>query len=92
MPTYLYEAVKEYVLILEGLDHSVKGRITRLIKDAGVEEYYWDISHHYRPSESAAGVYYPSKKTTNSFNEAESLLLGYMKVFTTIDVTPNELY
>ena len=92
MPIYLYEVVKENVLIVQGLNHSVKGRITRLIKDAGVEEYYWDISHNYRPSESAGGIYYPSKKTTNSFEEAEFLLLMYMRGFTTIDVTPNELY
>ena len=92
MVSYTYEVVKEYVLIVEGLDFSVKGRISRLIKDSGVDEYYWDISHHYRPSEKAAGVYSPSKKTTHSFNEAEFLLSGYMKGFTTIGVTPNELY
>ncbi|MBN1841505.1 MAG: hypothetical protein JW883_04375 [Deltaproteobacteria bacterium] len=92
MNTYLYEVVREYVLVVEGLEHSVKGRVSRLIKDAGVEEYSWDISHHYRPSEKAGGVYYPDKETTNSFDETEFLLFAYMTGFTTIDVTPNELY
>lgn len=92
MHIYLFEIVKEYVLRIEGLDHSVKGRVVKLIKDTGAEEYTWDISHNYRPSESAAAVYYPSEKTTNSFKETESLLLQYMNGFTKIDVTPNELY
>ncbi len=92
MHIYLYEVVTEYVLIVEGLDHSVKGRIIRLIKDGGAEEYSWDISHYYRPSESAATVYHPSKKTTNSFDETKFLLTQYMNGFTTIDVTPNEFY
>jgi len=88
----IYEVVKEYVLTVEGLEHSVKGRISRLRKDVGVEEYYWDISHHYRPSKEHAGVYYPSGKTTNSFEDAENHLLSYIHNFTTIDVTPNNLY
>ena len=92
MPTYLYEVVKEYVLIVEGLDHSVKGRIERVVKDSGTEEYYWAISHYYRGSESAGTPYSPSRRTTNSFDESRALLLMYMRGFTTIGVTPNERF
>jgi len=91
MTTYLYEVIKEYVLIVEDLNHSVRGRITKLIKKSEAEEFHWDISHNYSPSESA-GIYYPSKKTTSLFDETEFLLLEYMKGFTKIDVTPNQHY
>lgn len=84
--------VKEYLLNHDDLDFSVKGRITKTIRDDGVDEYYWSISHHYRPTESAVGVYYPSSVRTVTFEEAEELLRRYMSLFTAIDVAPNRSY
>jgi hypothetical protein len=86
------EIVGEYVLFVEGLSFSVKGRITKSTNQEGSEEFRWEISHHYRPSESAGGVYYPSVRESKSFDEVRQLLMAYMNCFTTIDVTPNEHY
>jgi hypothetical protein len=92
MSKYISEVIKEYVLEHDDLDFSVKGRITKTVRDDGANEYYWSISHHYRPSESAATVYYPSRIRTETFEEAEHLLHLYMSGFTAIDVTPNKHY
>lgn len=92
MSKHITEVVKEYVLMHDDLDFSVKGRVTKTIRDDGVDEYYWNISHHYRPTESAVGVYHPSRVRTETFEEAEQLLHHYMSNFTTIDVTPNKNY
>lgn len=43
--------------------------------------YYWDVSHHFKPS-PAAGYYYPSK-TASSISEAEMWLKSYINTFTT---------
>lgn len=74
------------------MDFSVKGRVTKTIRDDGADEYYWSISQHYRPTEDATGVYYPSRLRAETFEEAERLLLMYMSGFSAIDVTPNKSY
>ena len=86
------EIVKEYVLFEGELEFIVKGRVTRRVDGETDMPFTWDISHHYRPSESAATVYYPSARSAKTFKEAESLLFAYMQGFTNIDVTPNEYY
>jgi hypothetical protein len=92
MPNEIREIVKEYVMDVPDLEHTVKGRITMNPEVDGNLRYMWEISHHYRPSENAAGVYYPSKLHAPTAEEAESHLKGYMSCFTTLDVTPNEDY
>jgi hypothetical protein len=92
MSNRISEVVKEYVLDVDELNFSVKGRVTKTIRADGLDEFYWNISHHYRPSETAGGVYYPSRIRTDTLEEAERLLLLYMSGFTTIDVTPNMDY
>ncbi|MEW6609584.1 MAG: hypothetical protein AB1414_19425 [bacterium] len=88
MNNSISEVVKEYVLDVEGLYVTVKGRISKTENN----KFRWQISHYCKPSETAAGVYRPSNTTFNSFDEAERELKLYMNSFTTIDVTPNEYY
>lgn len=85
------EILKEYVFSVEGVEHPIYGRV---VQTDEVEHlpFRWDISHYYRPSESAATVYIPSRHHADSFEEAESLLLAYADAFTDIDVTPSNYY
>jgi len=92
MDKYIFEIVKEYVLKHDDLDFSVKGRIAKTVRDDEVDEYFWEISHHYRPTETAIGRYHPSRVKTGTFEEAENLLLMYMSGFTAIDVELNKNY
>jgi hypothetical protein len=85
------EIVREYVLFAEGLKFSVKGRIVKLMKQEGKEEFRWEISHLCAPSKDA-GVYSPSVRSSKSFDEVQQLLLAYMGGFTTIKVEANEHY
>ncbi|MFZ2524032.1 MAG: hypothetical protein WAW87_01820 [Candidatus Ferrigenium altingense] len=91
MDKYIFEIVKEYVLKHDNLDFSVKGRVTKTVRD-DVDEHYWEISHHYRPTVSSGGRYYPSHVKTKTFEDAENLLLMYMEGFTDIDVALNKSY
>ena len=61
MTVQTYEVVKQYVFWVGGLSHTVKGRISRNLDSMNAEPFMYEISHHYKPSESAAGVYFPSK-------------------------------
>lgn len=88
----ILEIVKEYLLQLDELDFVIKGRICRLGKEGGEFEYFWDISHHCKPSDDAAGVYYPSRVLVDTFDEAERLLMRYMESFTTFSVTKNKTF
>lgn len=85
------EIVKELIFTVSDLEHYVKGRIVATSEIEGLN-FRWDISHHYRPSESAATVYYPSARHAATLDEAEGLLLAYAQNFTTIDVTSNSNY
>jgi hypothetical protein len=92
MHTKISRIAREYVLFHEGLGFTVKGRIVECINTESQLRYQWDISHHYRPSEAAATVYYPSSRSAATVEEAESLLLMYMRRFTNLNVTPNDYY
>lgn len=84
--------VREYIHDVSGLDFTVKGRITHDPSHDENMPYMWEISHHYRPSENAMGVYYPSKLSAQTEEDAYYLLKMYMDSFTTIDVKPNTHY
>lgn len=84
MSKYISEVVKEYILEHDALDFSIKGRITKTLRADGVNEYFWSISHHYRPTHNAAGVYYPSRVQTETLEEAEQLLLFTCRVLQTL--------
>lgn len=89
----IYDVVKEYIFKSEELDFAVHGRICReKTKDSVSDEFIWEISHYYRPSEKAASVYIPSQRTSSNLHDAELKLMLYMRNFTNIDVTRNEFY
>jgi hypothetical protein len=85
------EIVKEYVVQVSGLDHSVKARIIKSIEGESRHLFLAQISHYCKPDESAAEVYRPSF-LFNNFTTTETRVLDYLKNFTTIDVTVNERY
>jgi hypothetical protein len=89
MSVEIYEIVKQYLFWVDGLDYKVKGRISRNLKPNVGEPFMWEISHHYKPSDKA-GVYYPSKVSAGTLEDAERLLLIYAKAFTNIGVKANE--
>ena len=83
------EILKQYEYEVEGLDHPVRARI---IKTESVDSpYCWEISHHYKPTESA-GVYYPSTRCCKSVEEAEFLLETYARSFTNIGVVESDRF
>jgi hypothetical protein len=86
------EVTKEFIFFVEGLEFTVKGRITYNSEAEPQLNYGWEISHYYKPSEEAAGVYRPSNMHGSSQEEAEASLKMYMRSFTTIGVTPNDYY
>lgn len=84
-----HEIIKEYVFFPEVLPHAVKGRISRSLNG---ETFMWEISHHYKPTEGAAGAYYPSVISLSSFEEAQRKLFHYAECFTSIGVVRDEHY
>lgn len=81
MTTTAYEIVKEYLFSHEAKDGAtltVRGRVSQNLDDG---YFYWDISHHYRPSADAHGIYYPSAVTFDNFEDAASALLRYGRKF-----------
>jgi hypothetical protein len=85
--------LEEYVLWADDVEHSIKGRVVEHIDEKNANQRYgWEISHHYRPSQAAATVYYPSRVTGASIDEVRALMLTYLRGFQNIDVTPNPHY
>ena len=91
MPISTERVVSEFIARVDGLEFSVKGRITEQMDTETDRKFYWSISHHYRPSENA-GVYFPSTVSAKTIEEAEFLLFAYMKNFTCIGVIPNRYF
>ena len=87
-----YEVLKEYVFWVDGLDYTVKGRISRNLNPNVGEPFTWEISHHYKPSETAAGVYYPSVLSAGTLEDAERHLLAYANAFTNIGVKADNYF
>ena len=89
METELSRVVREYVLWVDGLEYSVKGRVCEIVDADPAIRYKWAVSHHYRPSSSASAAYYPSATHGRSVEEVEALMIGYLKNFTGIGVVKN---
>lgn len=91
MSVKTYEIVKQYMFWVEGLEHTVKGRISRSLDPNAGEPFRYEISHHYKPS-AKAGVYYPSVVSADTLEHAEMHLFAYANAFTNIGVKANEDY
>jgi hypothetical protein len=86
------EVVKQFELRVEPLLHAIAGKITRYENAQGVVRYDWSISHNYQPAQGA-GVYYPSKISCDSLEEAEGLFKAYAGSFVpSFRVVPNESF
>jgi hypothetical protein len=86
------EVVKTFNFFVSSLQHSVQGRIYKRHIDCGNFNYFWDISHYYRPNQNAKSIYVPTTTSVTTAAEAENLLLSYAQAFTDIDVTPNKFF
>jgi len=85
--------LEEYVLWADDVEHSIKGRVVEHVDEKNANQRYgWEISHHYRPSQVAATVYYPSAVTGATVDEVRGHLMAYLRSFQNIDVTPNPHY
>jgi hypothetical protein len=85
------EVLKEYIFHVEGMDESVKARLTRdlePIKEMG--EYSWDISHLWH---TEGGVYSPSSRHGKVYKDVEALMFAYANSFSVAyGVTKNSYY
>lgn len=81
MSVAAYEIVKEYVFHYEWLYYPVRGRVIRA-PDEGTRDtcFMWEISHHFQPHPGVE-VYYPSKVSAGSAQDAQRLLLHYARSF-----------
>ena len=87
-----YEIVKEYLFWVDELDYTVKGRISRNLDPNVGEPFRWEISHNYKSSKTAAGVYYPSVVSAGTLEDAEMHLFAYANAFRNIGVKANEYF
>lgn len=60
MKTQLSRVVREYVLWVGELEHSIKGRVSEVIDDPQDVHYEWEVIHRYKPSASAVAPSIPS--------------------------------
>lgn len=79
---HINEVVKQFRFYVNGLDTEVRGEIRKQVAPTAPYPYQWWISHHYRPSATAVGIYYPSRTTADSAEEAEAMLMAYASNFT----------
>lgn len=94
MENVIYEIVKEFIMPVAGLNYNIKGRILKRKKgdDSLNVDFQWEVSHYYKPSEEASGVYIPSSKFGNTYDIVEVHLLAYMYGFKDIDIQLNKNY
>jgi hypothetical protein len=88
---FLNEIVKEIKISFEENDLKVRARIL-FDPELSSFPYSWEISHHYKPSETAGGAYYPSSTNGATAEEAEAKLMMYLAGFTDIGLEENELF
>ncbi len=82
------EVVKQFEFHVSPLPYAIKGKI--VTSGDGKDRYTWSISHHYRPSEGAC-VYFPSRVTSPSLEEAEEDFRAYAESFVPdYEVEPSE--
>jgi hypothetical protein len=74
------EVVKQFEFHVSPLPYPIKGKIVKHTSGDGKDQYTWSISHHYQPS-GGARVYFPSRRTTDSLEDAEGLFRAYAESF-----------
>lgn len=92
MSTRVSRVVEEYVLWADAVEYSIKGRIVEHLDVDPKGRYGWEVSHHYKPSSSALGVYRPSTVTGATVEEVTGHLMAYLRGFQSTGVEPNSRY
>lgn len=88
-----YTVVKTYTKHVDGLDFPIEARILkRKVLQHDYTDYYYEISHYYKPSEAAAGPYIPGGMYGRTLEEAENNLFIYLNPFTAIGVVKNSTW
>lgn len=85
------EIIKEFRVNVQGLEHSVKGRVVKSVEGDFKNVFLGEFSHHCKPHIDAFDVHSPDI-VRQDYNSAERLVLSYLENFTTIDVRPNKYY
>ena len=88
------EIVSEYKAFVTGgkSPSEIKGRILKIHVE-GRDDYTWEVSHYFKPSETATTVYYPTTQNEKTIEEARSRLLKYLGEFRNdIEVERNDNY
>ena len=84
------EVIKQFEFNVPPLPHAIKGKIVKYLSADGETQYVWSISHHYK-GRSGAGVYYPSRVSNPSLEEAEEDFRAYAESFVPdYEVKPNK--
>ncbi len=81
------EIIQQFIYWVDGLDHPIHSRISKL--DDG--RFSWEISHYYREAERA-GIRYPDTRVGHRLEEMEYFLNQYVKDFKTefgVEEAPN---
>ena len=87
------EVVKQFEFLVSELPYAIKGKIVKNVSPDGETSYTWSISHHYKPSANAGGVYFPSHVTSRSMEEAEMDFRAYAEHFVpNYEVVASELF
>ena len=87
------EVVKQFEFHVPTLRHVIKGKIVKYTPDDGEVYYHWSISHHYKPAAGAVGVYFPSRVSGRSLDEAEMDFRAYAEIFVPdYEVIANECF
>ncbi len=92
MITRVSRVVQEYVLWTDAVQYCVRGRVVEHLDSDPGGRYGWEVSHHFKPAQSAFGVYRPSAVTGATIEEATGQLMAYLRGFQNINVEPNSRY
>ena len=92
MTTRVSRVVQEYVLWTDVVQYSIRGRVVEHLDADPEGRYGGEVSHHFKPSTSAFGVYRPSAATGATVEEATGQLMAYLRGFQNINVEPNSRY
>lgn len=81
MVTSPRKVLQEYIFHVDGMEESLKARITLDLEPfEQMGAYSWDISHLWH---TEGGSYSPSSRHGKSFDEVEHMLMAYAKSFIT---------
>ena len=91
MKINIEKVVREFIIRIDGLNFSVKARVSETLTRVDAGKFYWSISHYYSPKENGH-TQFPGVHTTLTVEDAETILMTYLKGFTTYGIQCNQDY